>query len=254
MVGGLAAWALVLGVLAVVSHRTDEPTVREQRDLAAALRVVDGAVGLSLAQAGADVVPVLMPVTVEEGCRITPFRAGATATSVVRFFTPDAAAFLGRLGTGYPPAYQVEVSTDGKALRADAGEFVAVRGKVITPSEVQVTITTGCRPSDGVVSADLLPETEQHAKPGEVLSVLGAASVEEPRVAFARCPSGRPAATASAVGYQVSVDPAVARQHDQGVVVVDSAKVYAYRRGANEAVVVLPTSDRDARVYVTELC
>ncbi|SDZ65857.1 hypothetical protein SAMN05421684_8036 [Asanoa ishikariensis] len=244
----------MLGVLAVVSHRTDAPTVREQRDLAAAIRVVDSAMGISVGQAGPDAVPVIMPITVDEGCRITPFRDGATATGVVRFFTKDAAGLLGRLGAGYPAAYEAKVSTDGKALRADAGGFVALRGKVIAPGEVQVTVTTGCRPSDAVEAVSLLPEYPQHAKPGEVLSVLGAASVEDSSVAFARCPSGRPATTASAVGHQVTAGPAAAREHDHGVAVVDTAEVYAYKRGASEAVVVLSTSERDARVYVTELC
>ncbi|MEV4539922.1 hypothetical protein AB0J82_39740 [Asanoa sp. NPDC049518] len=253
VVGGLAAWALVLGVLAVVSHRTDEPTVREQRDVAAAMRIVSEALGNSVAQAGPDAVPVITPITVDKGCRITPFRDGATATGVVRFFTKDAAGLLGRLGTGYPAAYEAEVSADGKALRADAGEFVALRGKVISAGEVQVTVTTGCRPTD-VDLVSLLPERPEDALPGEVLSVLGATSVEAPTVAFGRCPSGEPATTASAVGHGVKVDPATAREHDKGVAVVDTAEVYAYRRGAREAVAVLPASDDDARVYVTKLC
>lgn len=253
VIGGLAAWALVLGGLGVVSHRTDAPTVREQRNLSEALQIVNKATGISVDLAGSDAVPAIMPVTIDKGCRITPLRDGATATGVVRFFTADAALLLKRLGSGFPAAYEAKVSADGKALRADAGEFVALRGKVIGPSEVQVTVTTGCRPSD-VESADLLMEYPQRPEPGKVLSVLGAASVEDATVAFARCPTGGPAVTAAAIGHGVTGGPAAARAHDQGVAVVDTAEVYAYRRGANEAVAVVPQSERDARVYVTELC
>ncbi len=253
MIGGLAAWALVLGGLGVVSYRTDEPTVREQRNLSEALQHVNTAIGISVSQAGNDAVPAIMPVAIDKGCRITPLRDGASATGVVRFFTADAALLLKRLGDGFPAAYEAKVSADGKALRADAGEFVALRGKVIGPGEVQVTVTTGCRPSD-VESGDLLMDYPQSVEPGTVLSVLGAASVEDATVAFARCPSGGPAVTAAALGHGVTGGPAAARAHDQGVTVVDTAEVYAYRRGANEAVAVVPQPERDARVYVTQLC
>ncbi|MDG4822541.1 hypothetical protein O7635_11835 [Asanoa sp. WMMD1127] len=253
VIGGLTAWALVLAGLGVLSHRDDPPTVKEQRDLSAALRVVSEATGFTVGQAGTETAPVIMPTTVDEGCRLTPFRSGATATGVVRFFTADAAALMGRLAAGYPAAYEARLSPDGKALRADAGEFVALRGKVITAGEVQVTVTTGCRPVDGVVG-DLLPEYPQHAAPAKVFAALGASSVDTATVTFAHCPSGRAVATASAVGHGVTARPAAAREHDQGVAVVDTPEVYAYRRGAAEAVAVVPGSGGEARVYVTELC
>lgn len=255
MAGGLVAWALVLGGLAIVSHRTDPPTVREQRDLSAAVTALDKAVGLTVGQASPRTVPVIMPVTVDDGCRITPLRSGATATGVVRFFTAagGGADFLTVLGASYPASYQVEVSTDRKALRADAGEFVALRGRVISPDEVQVTLTTGCRPVDTAV-AQLLPEYPQQAEPRELLTELGATSVDGESISFAPCPAGKPAVTASAVGHGLTAGPAAAREHDGGDIILDTTKVYAYRRGPTEAVALVPTGERDTRVYVTQLC
>ncbi|MEV4618295.1 hypothetical protein AB0J74_06185 [Asanoa sp. NPDC049573] len=253
--GGLLAWALVLGGLAVVSHRTDPPTVREQRDLAAGVGALDRALGLTVGQAGPRTVPVIMPVTINEGCRITPMRSGATATGVVRFFTAAGGAedFLTVLGAGYPASYLVEVSTDRKALRADAGEFVALRGKVISPEEVQVTLTTGCRPVNTAV-AHLLPEYPQEAGPRDLLTALGASVVDDESISFAQCPAGGPTVTASAVGHGLTAGPAAARAHDGGDLVLDTTKAYAYRRGPSEAVALLPTGGHDTRAYVTKLC
>jgi hypothetical protein len=251
VVGGLVAWTLVLGGLAVYSHRTDPPTVREQRDLTAGVTALDRAVGLTVGQAGPRTVPVIMPVTIDEGCRITPLRSGATATGVVRFFTAAAGGedFLTVLAASYPASYQVEVSTDRKTLRADAGEFVALRGKVISPEEVQVTLTTGCRPVNTEV-AHLMPEYPQQAGPREVLTALGATSVDSESIDFAVCPAGKPAVTASAVGHGLTAKPT----SEGGDVVLNTAKVYAYRRSATEAVALVPTGEHDTRVYVTKLC
>ncbi|REF96723.1 hypothetical protein DFJ67_2714 [Asanoa ferruginea] len=241
----------MLGGLAVVSHRTDPPTVREQRDLAAGVTALDQAVGLTVGQAGPRTVPVIMPVTIDKGCRITPLRSGATATGVVRFFTATGggADFLTVLANGYPAAYQVEVSTDRKALRADAGEFVALRGKVISPEEVQVTLTTGCRPVNTEV-AHLLPEYPQQAGPRQLLTTLGATSVDDESISFAACPAGRPAVTASALGHGVTAKPTAAA----GDLILNTPKVYAYRSGPTEAVALVPSGEHDTRAYVTQLC
>jgi hypothetical protein len=251
VLGGLGAWALVLGGLAIVSHHNDPPTVREQRDLLAGVTVLDQALGLTVGQASPRTVPVIMPVTIDEGCRITPLRSGATATGVVRFFTAAGGSedFLTVLAAGYPASYQAEVSTDRKALRADAGEFVALRGKVISPEEVQVTLTTGCRPVDTAV-AHLLPEHPLQAEPREVLTALGATSVDDESVSFAVCPAGKPAVTASAVGHGLTAGPTA----DAGDLILNTPKVYAYRRGPTEAVALVPTGEHDTRVYVTQLC
>ncbi|GAA1896856.1 hypothetical protein GCM10009687_77900 [Asanoa iriomotensis] len=249
MVAGLATWALVLGALAVLSHRTDEPTVREQRTLTQALRVVKESVGHTVSQAGADTVPVISPLSIDTGCRITPMRSGATATGVVRFFTSDP-DLLRRLADGYPSAYQATVSTDGRTMRADAGEFVAVRGKLVAPGEVQVTATTGCRPADAEIQ---YPPPDTTVEPVRILTALGATSVEPALTGVARCPAGGPASTVSASG-RITAPPADAGTLDQGRQVLANDKVYAYRRGADEAVAVVPTGEHDVRVYVTKLC
>ncbi|GIF70762.1 hypothetical protein Asi02nite_02800 [Asanoa siamensis] len=251
MFGGLAAWALVLGGLGVVSHRTDAPTVREQRTLAEALPVIETALGHAMSQAGDDTVPVIPPVAIQEGCRITPMRSGATATGMVRFFTGAGDdGLLRRLAGGFPAAYAVEVSADGRSLRADAGEFVTVRGKLIAPGEVQVTATTGCRPHD--VAIDDLYGGPTRA-PERILTALGAASVDQEQFAVVGCPGGAKANTASASG-RITATPARAGALDQGREVLATDKVYAYRRGADEAVAVVPGDGGAARVFVTKLC
>lgn len=256
---GLAVWAVLLGALAVVSHRRDAPTVREQRTLAQALPVVDEAVGRLLAGAGDDAVPVIVPRAIERGCRITPMRDGATATGMIRFYTADAPGLLDRLGAALPPAYEATVTHRGTshALDADAGEFVAVRGRIPATGEVQVVVTTGCRPPD-VEAGDLLPATAFDDEPGRVLTALAATSVEPATSTAAPCPTGGVAETATALGHGIapSPPPATALGTPPGTVeIVNTPKVYAYRQPDGLAVAVIPgPASGDARVSVTRGC
>jgi hypothetical protein len=255
MVGGLVAWALVLGGLAVRSHRTDPPTVREQRDLAAAVAVVNEAMGRTVGLAGQHTVPVIMPIAIEKGCRITPFRDGATATGIVRVFTEDGGSrsFLERFAYSLPRSYQAVLSADGNSVRADAGEFVAVRAKLIVPGEVQVTATSGCRPDADEVD-NVLPDSPRSEEPAAVLRQLGAGQIEQGSIAFAQCPFGNPATTAGALGHGVAEPLAAARKIGGSGEILDGKQAYVYRRGETEGVVVLPRADGEAQVYVSQLC
>jgi len=245
----------VLGGLGVVSHFNDPPTVREQRDLASAVAVVNEAMGRTVGLAGQHAVPVIMPIAFDKGCRITPVREGATATGIVRVFTEDGGSesFLSRIAAQYPRSYNAKLSADGKALRADAGEFVALRAKLIVPGEVQVTVTTGCRPYD-LDPDNELPESPQLDEPATVLRELGASRVEPEKIAYAQCPFGNPATTAAALGQGLSAPFEKARERDRGEKILDTPKAYAYRRGTTQGVVVLPIDGGQARVYVTQLC
>jgi len=216
---GLAAWAVLLAALGVASHRDDEPTVREQRSLAQALPVVDEAVGRLVAGAGDSAVPVILPRRIEHGCRITPMRDGAAATVTVNFYTDDGAGLLRRIGASLPPAYRVDAMTG--AVDADAGEFVAVRGRLPATGEVRFTVSTGCRPAD--VAADA------------------------PTSASAPCPGGGFARTESAAQRDSAAAP-------PGVKVVRTDNAVAYRRPDGVAVAVVTASDGSARVYETRSC
>jgi hypothetical protein len=101
---------------------------------------------------------------------------------------------------------------------------------------------------------NLLMDYPQLQEPAKVLTALGATSVQTEEVSFARCPAGNPATTASALGHGTTAAPSKAAETDHGQEIIDTSKVYAYRRGTNQAVAVVPTGGRDARVYVTELC
>ncbi len=146
-------WAVFLLVLAYLSVRRDEPTVREQRSLAQATSVVDRAVGALVVAAGPDVMVELADRRVRTGCRISLLRAGAIldVQVVVRGAAADGPVLLDRIAERLPSGYRAGVRRgEGGAeptLRANAGEFVTIRGGVTGPGVVTLTLGTGCRPT-----------------------------------------------------------------------------------------------------------
>ncbi|HYN92365.1 MAG TPA: hypothetical protein VES42_00745, partial [Pilimelia sp.] len=154
-----AAWAVLLVAAGLVSARRDEPTVREQRSVAQAAPVVDRAVGAVLAAARAEPVVLLSAPVVVPGCRLTPALPGAELSRQVTVHTrpADGLAAMRRIGAALPrpyaPAVRPRTGTaaadlDDVSLRADAGEFVTVRGKLAAPGVLRFTVDTGCRPAD----------------------------------------------------------------------------------------------------------
>jgi hypothetical protein len=253
MTAVLVAWAVALAGLALWSVRHDPPTVRDQSPLSKAAPVAASAVGNLVAAAGPSVVPVVSAPLVEAGCRITPLRHGATLTSAVRFYAADGPALLRRLASGLPASYAATASD--KSLQADAGEFVAVRGRPTAPGLVQVTVSTGCRPADvALPSAPLagsLPGSLAD-EPPRVLTMLGAVSFEPVTSAAAPCPGGRTATTAQAVGHgspPASLSKALVPADS---VVVEKPSTYAFRRGPY-AYAVTVTGD-EIRAAVTLGC
>jgi hypothetical protein len=264
LVGISVAWALVLMVAAYFSHRDGEPTVREQRSIDQAWPVVDRAAGEIVAAAGPGVVPVLSSPDLRDGCRITSARDGAELRQEITIHAPagQESALLSRLQERLPAAYRtgLRMGPDGRpdALRADAGEFVGVRGGIVSPGLVRLTVSTGCRPSrvDALLDVSQRPVDEV---PTRLLAALpGAAPPDIQTGGSIPCPGGGAAET---ITDEARVDPAPTRLStalpaaEGATVLVDEPARYVYvdGPGASIGVVVETIGDR-VRVSATVGC
>ena len=258
LVGLSVVWAVLLGVLAVLSVGRDEPTVREQRSLTQAVPVVYRALGDLVAAAGPDVVVELTAAEVAEGCRVTPFRDGATLEQAVIFRTADAPALLDRIAQRLPADYRPVARHDedgAHTFRADAGEFVAIRGSVTELGVLTLTASTGCRPTDGTAIADDLLVSPVDDEPARVLDALGATEVEVGERASAvhqQCRIVTARATGRGDPSQDLGDALRPLVGADAVVVADEPDRYAYRSGSRS--VVVETTGHDIRVAVTSSC
>lgn len=262
LVVAVAVWALLLVVVAYVSAGRDAPTVREQRDLAQAVPVVDRALGELMAAAGTDVVTTISGAKLATGCRITPLRDGATLERniTIRTAGADGPALLDRIGQRLPESYRARVrhSASGAvhSLRADAGEFVAIRGGVTSPGVATLTVATGCRPTGAAAVVDLLPGLPIDDEPARVLAALGATPVGDGQRAGAACPGGGAGYTARAVGRASGPTPLADKLRPlagpSAVVVTDEPDRYAYRSGSLS--VVVEVVDGQIRVATTSGC
>jgi hypothetical protein len=270
----------VLVALAYLSVRHDDPTVPEQRDIAAAAPVVDRAIGHLVAAAGDDVVVELSPPRLTSGCRLTPLRDGATLerSVTVRAAAGTGSAVLDRVARRLPASYEAGTrrGRDGStsSLRAHAGEFVGVKGTVgvrggvgvrgvpagpgvlAGPDLLTLTAATGCRPMspDFDPAAQLLFGLPIDEEPGRVLAVLGVSSPGPVQRSWAPCPGGGVAYTARGAGpgpTDGSVGAAV-RPAAGAAVVADTPDLYAYRDGRRS--VVAERLDGEIRVAVTDGC
>jgi hypothetical protein len=260
----VAGWTALLLLVTYVSVRQDEPTVREQRDLAQATPVVNRALGELLAGAGSEVVAELTGPTVQPGCRITPMRDGATLdyTITLRTAEADTPALLDRLAQRLPDDYQTAVrhGADGGAqtLRAEAGEFVGIRGGVTDPGVVRLTVATGCRPvPPNFVIANPTIGLPIDDEPARVLGALGV-PVTDPlaRTTGVPCPAGGAGYTTRAAGRGTpppSFGDALRPLAGAGAVVItDQPELYAYRAGPLS--VVIEATDGMIRVATTTGC
>ncbi|WP_407566915.1 hypothetical protein [Polymorphospora sp. A560] len=259
-----AAWAVVLLVLAYVSTRTDEPTVREQRGMAEAGPLADRVIGELVAAGGTDVVAQLTPIRYRTGCRITPIRSGATLERGVAFRTTeaDAPALLDRIADRLPPTWRAGTrhSEGGTvhSLRADAGDFVGVRGGVTSPGVITLTVSTGCRPTsdDYDPTVRLAIGLPVDTEPGRMLAAIGVTAAGGGGRESATCPGGGQVHTAWATGTGTPTGPlgdalAEVRPAD-AVVVTDAPDGYAYRAG--DTGVEVRVVDGEVRATVTIGC
>ncbi|MEH0969626.1 hypothetical protein V6U77_00600 [Micromonospora sp. CPCC 205546] len=234
LLAGTVAWAVLLAALTWTSVRDDPPTVREQRTLTEAGRVVDRAVGALVAAAGDTA--VLTPPEIDRGCRVTPFADGADLSRGVDVFVAAGgeATLLEQVADRLPADWQAGVrsTSDGPRLRADAGEFVTVSGGVAEDGRVRLIADTGCRPvGDGYdVPAAGAAAAETDAL-GEALRALGAPAGPAPELVTAPCPGGGTARSARSAGVEAPASPAAALAPVTRVPVLDAPQAYAYRRG-----------------------
>ncbi|MFY1689595.1 hypothetical protein [Plantactinospora sp. WMMB782] len=258
---GLVGWVVLLLALTAVSVYRDEPTVKEQRTVEQAGPVVDRALGELVAAAGPDVVAQIAERRVTDGCELTVVRDGASLDASVVLYAPDAdvPALLDRIADRLPVAYRAVVrhSADGSvhALRADAGEFVAIDGGQAGPGVVELTVSTGCRPvSDepGIRAGPLL--LPGGPDPLQLLAALGATEPTMVGLVAAPCPGQGTTWTAQATGRGTPAGPpsAALSRPAGAVVVADGTELYAYRSGPT-SVVVESGADR-TRVAVSSGC
>ncbi|MGW0436623.1 hypothetical protein ACWDV4_29255 [Micromonospora sp. NPDC003197] len=257
LIAAVAAWAALLLVVTYLSVRWDEPTVREQRDIAQASKVVDRALGELVVAAGPDVAVELTAPRLVQGCRLSLIRDGATLERDVVFRTVEAQeqALLDRIAQGLPADYRARIRPSKGTLRADAGEFVGIKGGLTEPGTVKLTTGTGCRPlPTGYEIAELMPGQPIDDEPGRVLAALGVSSPAPVDRASAPCPGSGLVRTVWAVGRgAVSTPLATALRPFAGadaVVVIDQTDRYAYRSGSRSLMV--EALDGEVRVAVTE--
>ncbi|MER7417907.1 hypothetical protein ABT346_14160 [Micromonospora peucetia] len=234
LLAATVAWAVLLGALTWISVRDDPPTVREQRSLTEAGPVVDRAVGELVAVAGDTA--VLTPPEVDRGCRVTPFADGAELSRGVDVFVVAGGerALLEQVAGRLPADWRagVRVTSDGPRLRADAGEFVTVSGRVRGDGRVRLTVDTGCRPiGDGYPVPAMGAAGAEAEALAEALRTLGGPAEPAPEQVAVPCPGGGTARTARSTGVPAPASPAAALAPIARVPVLDDPQAYAYRRG-----------------------
>jgi hypothetical protein len=209
-----AVWALAVAVTAYVAARTGPPTAREQTTLAEARATVDQAVIQVAASAGNDVVLAISGYELSTGCRITSARRGTSLDRVIRLYTPAGTelALLKHLAQTLPRSYHAGLThhltdntptrspspgsspTSGSSatpsgpaslLRADAGDYVALRGEISGAGEVRVEFDGGCRTGSDLGVAAISPDPTPSER-APALAALAALSTSAP----SRAPSG----------------------------------------------------------------
>lgn len=276
-----AVWALAIAVTAYVAARTGPPTAREQTTLAEARATVDQAVIQVAASAGTDVVPAISGYELSTGCRITSARRGTSLDRVIRLYAPagDEPALLKRMAQALPSSYHAGLthhltdntpsspsasptssspSPGGSAslLRADAGDYVGLRGEVSGPGEVRVEVDGGCRTGRDLAVAATGPEPTPSER-APVVAVLAALSSTAPgratpggtaadqwRTYQAPCPKGGDLRTTEVISQPFKVSgplPDLLRASGPALgsptVVLAEPQRYAYRTGATRVAI-----------------
>jgi hypothetical protein len=264
LIVGAVAWALLLTGVAFWSARHDAATIREQRSIGQATPVVDTAVGRLVAAAGPQAVVDFTPRRLSTGCRLTEARRGASLERDVRIFVPPAqtAARLDALAERLPGAYRARVrhaASGEETMRADAGDFVGVRGIVTAPGVIAVTVSTGCRPPDGAVPRDDPPA----AAPGlvaaatPVAEALGFTAGDNVESTSVRCEDADQVARSVRLTGRPGAEPgplpaALGIRLDRATAVVETADLVAYRRDGLG--VVAEAHDGRVTVVATQPC
>jgi hypothetical protein len=148
-VGGLvAAWAVGLLIAGIWSSQHDPPTVRGQSDLDSGRQTLERAVATVVEVAGPAAAPDVQPQQLTSGCEISVSRNGSELDQTVLLTVPagEESVLMDRLVAGLPAEWDARYFPESNRFRADAGDFVAIRGEVVEPGQVRLTAGTGCRP------------------------------------------------------------------------------------------------------------
>ncbi|GAA0483060.1 hypothetical protein GCM10010167_46150 [Paractinoplanes deccanensis] len=159
----VAAWILVVAVLAVWSVGHERETVPEQRDIAKAVRDLQRVAGALAAAADAPGRAVVLgELELRDGCRLTPVREGVAGAREVTVYVRqgEMRTAMEQIRDALPSGYQTELGQGRGGTRlsfhSDAGDFIAVDGATESSSQVlSLSLTTGCRPRvDGLDRSD----------------------------------------------------------------------------------------------------
>jgi hypothetical protein len=256
-------WALVLGVTGYLAARSGPPTAREQTTLAQARDRVDRALAAVATAAGPDAVAALSAYTLDSGCRITTAREGTDLSRVIRLYTTAGGerALLDRLAAALPANFGARVprpiGSATPALRADAGDFVALRGKATGPGEVRVEAEAGCRTGNSL-GAPALGSSPAAAERAPVESVLWALHAASPQwhAYQVPCSGGGAVRTVEAESASTASPgplPAALKAVAGGaVIVLSQPQRYAYRVAATA--IAVRVQDGDITVTATTSC
>ncbi|MBB5870636.1 hypothetical protein F4553_004015 [Allocatelliglobosispora scoriae] len=146
IIAGVTAWGLLLVALAVYSYRNDAATVPGQTTVGQAQATMDRVAGEVVG-----IAPQLSAVIDDQdarNCEITKAWDGKALTKTVTLATPKGTEekLLRSIAEQLPGGYKARITEpdDSIAMYADAGDFVAVRGRT-APGIVTITMTSGCR-------------------------------------------------------------------------------------------------------------
>ncbi|WP_212827998.1 hypothetical protein [Catellatospora sp. TT07R-123] len=142
----VAAWAVLLLVLAFWSAFHDRATVHDQTTIAEARATIDQTAGQLLRQ-----VPPGWVVDdqgyADSSCSLTSARQGTDTVRTITLSGPvgDESRALTALVAGVPDVSVRPGEGPAEAFFFDAGDFVAVRGKITGEGTLALDLSSGCR-------------------------------------------------------------------------------------------------------------
>jgi hypothetical protein len=203
----LAAWAVLLVVLAVVTQ--GDPTVAQQQTAAAARPTVDRVLAGAVALAGDDVVVAVGPYQRMGTCSLSATRDGVQYKRTADLYgrSGDTQRLLDRYLTGLPSDDNARrlSGPDGVFIGADPPKaFVRLSVKPVgadVDGHVQVAVNTGCRPVSSRPHPEFLaaPSDSERVLPETLAAALGVDPSTWRRSVLA-CPSGGTYTTVTAQG------------------------------------------------------
>ncbi|MBU2663149.1 hypothetical protein KOI35_06465 [Actinoplanes bogorensis] len=264
--GIVAAWIVVVAVLAVWSVGHEKATVPEQRDIALAVPDLQRAAGVVYAAAGGEgravVLGGLEPL---KRCSVTPVRSGLGAFRNVTVHVPEGEAqeVAAAIADALPAAWEADV-WDGRggtrvSFHADAGDFIGVdMSTESTARTFSLRLSTGCRPVDGdeTPARDDPATAQAPVAPAVLADTLGALGIQwrAPKVQAVTCPSGAVAASYSVGPVSRTKDLATGLRTvaDGAEIVRDDDSEHAYRKDG-DSIVIVPDG-ASVRVTVSTPC